>query len=360
MIDLSNYIYKELKNKGYNLIVNVPSSYLSRILLKAELDKKIKYITVNNEEEALGIVSGAQITNKKAVLLCQSDGLGKVINALCSFNISYKLPVMILSDLRGQKGEENDAHTPLGKKIKQVLKILDSNVYCIDSIDHIRKVINEATAQMLRYSRPTIIFLLPGLLNQVRSCVSNQFLLSRVDAIKQIISVARKNNALIVSSLGYCSREVYNVEDSNNNLYVLGSMGLTLTIAIGITHGTSRKLICIIGDGELLCNLGSLTTLANYGKNISVVVMDNECYSSTGGQKSSTGFKANPEEIARGCGIKYAFTIHKAEELDRILNKSVLRINPSFINVKINNNECSLKRIKEKPHQLMERFKRNL
>ena len=88
---------------------------------------------------------------------------------------------------------------------------------------------------------------------------------------------------------------------------MLGSMGLASSIAFGIAIAKpSKKVWCIDGDGSLLMNLGSLSTIANnQPRNLTLIVIDNGSYGSTGDQKTYTSKKTrleinialNPEDI---------------------------------------------------------------
>ena len=89
---------------------------------------------------------------------------------------------------------------------------------------------------------------------------------------------------------------------------MLGSMGLACPIALGVALAQpSRKVVALEGDGSLLMQLGSLTTIATLApKNLTIVVMDNGCYQITGAQTTTTAVSADIVAIAQGAGIKEA------------------------------------------------------
>jgi len=91
----------------------------------------------------------------------------------------------------------------------------------------------------------------------------------------------------VITSCGMISREVYAVKDRAENFYVMGSMGASLGIGIGLALNIDRKVLVIVGDGEILMSLGTLV-LMNKLKlpNLKLIILDNNCYQSTGGQKS--------------------------------------------------------------------------
>ena len=67
-------------------------------------------------------------------------------------------------------------------------------------------------------------------------------------------------------------------------------------------------------------NLGSLSTIANNNpQNLTLIVIDNSSYGSTGNQKTYTSYKTNLEVIAKGAGFESIFVIDKKEEIIQTL-----------------------------------------
>ena len=104
--------------------------------------------------------------------------------------------------------------------------------------------------------------------------------LLRYDLIKTILN--KSNNSPIVSNLGPTSDELWKATNElelhprNRNFYTYGSMGLCSSIALGIAINTSETVISIDGDGSLLMNLGTLSTIGRVGpSNLIIIVCDN-------------------------------------------------------------------------------------
>ena len=109
--------------------------------------------------------------------------------------------------------------------------------------------------------------------------------MKRIDVIRKIMN--NITNELVICSTGMISREVYEIKDRPENFYVMGSMGASLGIGLGLTLHTDKKVIVIAGDGDILMSLGTLV-LMNKLKlpNLKLIILDNNCYSSTGCQKT--------------------------------------------------------------------------
>lgn len=111
-------------------------------------------------------------------------------------------------------------------------------------------------------------------------------MMTRIEAVKYILKRLKPNELLIVTT-GFLSRDVCVLKDRSGNFYMAGSMGYALSLGIGLALNTTRLVTVISGDGAALMNLGSLV-LSNYLrlKNLKHYVVDNECYISTGGQRT--------------------------------------------------------------------------
>jgi len=177
---------------------------------------------------------------------------------------------------------------------------------------------------------------------------------------KAAISTAVKKigNNPIISANGFISRDLFEVCDKNSNFYMIGSMGLASSIGLGVALKNPRKLVFIFdGDGNILMNLGSLTTIASQKpKNLIHVVFDNSVHESTGGQPTNSNF-VNIEKIAKVCNYNHTFTVKTKNNFLKILNKIKKLKGPIMIVVKIQQSggEKS-KRVKILPVEIKERF----
>ena len=106
----------------------------------------------------------------------------------------------------------------------------------------------------------------------------------RKDAVNMIANEIGKNP--IISANGFMSRDLYETNEKKSNFYMIGSMGLASSIALGIALKKTKRRICVFdGDGNILMNLGSLVTIGSLKpKNLIHFVFDNSSHESTGGQ----------------------------------------------------------------------------
>jgi len=107
----------------------------------------------------------------------------------------------------------------------------------------------------------------------------------RISVIEKIMKSV--STELVVSSAGRISREVYAVRDRPGNFYMMGSMGAALGFGIGLALNTEREVLVLVGDGEILMGLGTLILMNKLRlPNLKLIILDNNSYQSTGGQKT--------------------------------------------------------------------------
>ena len=142
--------------------------------------------------------------------------------------------------------------------------------------------------------------------------------MNRIDIINEV----SKCEGLIVCNIGYPSRELCSLNDQPENFYMLGSMGLASSIGLGLALSQKEKVYVIDGDGSILMNLGTLSTIANnQTNNLCLVIVDNKAYGSTGNQKTYTAGSTDLEFVARGAGNIYVIRVKTKNELVSALKK---------------------------------------
>lgn len=111
---------------------------------------------------------------------------------------------------------------------------------------------------------------------------------------------------LVVTIMGACAQELYDLGHCENFFYLQHAMGLASSIGLGLaTSLPDDKVVVLDGDGSVLMNLGTLTTLARYRPpNLTHIIFDNGSLLSTGGFAShTTAGITDLAAIARGAGI---------------------------------------------------------
>ena len=150
--------------------------------------------------------------------------------------------------------------------------------------------------------------------------------MTRLDATRAIVRECR--DAAIVASLGHPAYDLFAAGDRPKNFYTWGSMGVASSIGLGIALAQPHTHVVVLdGDGSLLMNLGSLATIGMLQPpNLTIVVMDNELYATTGGQPTATAHGADLAAAARALRIAEATTVRTEAELVARLTPDPARV----------------------------------
>jgi len=123
---------------------------------------------------------------------------------------------------------------------------------------------------------------------------------------------------LVVCYAGAACEELFAGGDEDRFLYILGSMGLSSSIGLGLALTARRPVLAFEGDGSLLMNLGTLVTTAQRAPGGFVLaIVDNGQHASTGGQKTATAEGVDVGALARASGWRDVRAFSTIEEIDR-------------------------------------------
>src|ERR1700736_1514083 len=137
--------------------------------------------------------------------------------------------------------------------------------------------------------------------------------MQRLDCLRAIYS--RLEDCLVVTIMGAVAAELHSLGHRSNFFYLQHAMGLASSTGLGLALCLpEQKVIVIDGDGSLLMNLGTLSTMARYRpRKLVHVVFDNESLLSVGGFPTATGTGTDLEGIARAAGIPRVVTVRSVE-----------------------------------------------
>jgi len=182
--------------------------------------------------------------------------------------------------------------------------------------------------------------------------------MNRKEAMLAVTKIIK--NEPIISANGFISRELFNICEKKSNFYMIGSMGLASSIGLGVALKNPKKRIYVFdGDGNILMNLGSMTTIGTIKpKNLVHIIFDNSSHESTGGQPTNSK-NINLEKIAQAVNYKVFYTNNK-KRLEVILKKIKLEKGPILLRIKISNTTKIGNRINIKPIEIKNRFRKSL
>ena len=143
----------------------------------------------------------------------------------------------------------------------------------------------------------------------------------RSEVIREIAPIIADH--LVVCNIGLPSQELHLIDDQPTNFYMLGTMGLSSSIGLGLALAQNKKVIAIDGDGSVLTNLGTLPTIANnVANNYVLLIIDNGSYGSTGDQPTYAGKKTSLTEVAKACGCENVVEC-RAEDTAKVMKEAL-------------------------------------
>lgn len=346
--ETSKKIIEILQEVGVNFFAMLPCGKVKQ--LYNLITKNFRHIPLSREEEGVGICAGAYVAGAKPAMLVQSSGMGNMINALCSLTKTYQLPLLILVSWRGVYKDKIPAQAPLGKNLPKILSAINIGYSAIedqDDIPHIREAARETYENNMVHA---------VLLNPIIWCkeidTSNNEAAVREEA-RRFYSAKHEKKPLkpfltrfeileviapylegktVVCNLGTPCKELYSIKHQKSNFYMLGSMGLASSIGLGISLFTLKDVVVIDGDGSLLANLGTLSTIAfAKPRNLTILAIDNGVHGTTGNQPTATSFCVDLELTARGLGLEKTYKVASRKEILSALQG--LKSGPNFVHI---------------------------
>ncbi len=336
-----------LQGNGIDFFAGVPDSLLKNFCAYVQDNTTSNnHIIAANEGGAIALAAGYHLaTGKLPLVYMQNSGMGNTVNPLLSLVDSevYSIPVLLMIGWRGEPGVKDEPqHIKQGRVQTQLLEtmelpydILDKNNQNIDTV--LKNIVSVA----LDKKRPVALVVKKGFFDPytLKDVVHNDFKMCRETAIGEVLSHF-SNGALVVSTTGKASREVFEYREKNGqghqiDFLTVGSMGHSSQIALGLALNCDRRVICIDGDGALIMHLGALTIIGNSGaKNFIHVIINNGAHDSVGGQPT-LGFSTDFVKIAKACGYTDAVSVEKREEINYSLRRFNEGSGPYLIEIKV-------------------------
>jgi phosphonopyruvate decarboxylase len=339
----------ECKKLGFHFFTGVPCSFLNPLINFAI--NECEYITAVNEGEAVSIAAGAAIGGKKTVVLMQNSGLTNASSPLTSLVFPFRIPLLGFVSLRGAAGLiDEPQHELMGKITAEWLSSMRIHwEYLSDVLQEAIQQLQKANS-IIEKNEPFFFIVKKGTLAKIelqkqeakttrnvinrRKCQADE-LPARTEAL-QLIQFHADQDTVLLATTGKTGRELYQLKDQANQLYMVGSMGCVTSLALGLSLARKEKdVIAIDGDGAILMRLGCLATNGYISPpNMLHILLDNQTHDSTGGQLT-VSHNVQFVDIAAACGYYRAVYVHSLAELDRCIQEWKREKQLTFLQLKI-------------------------
>jgi thiamine pyrophosphate-dependent acetolactate synthase large subunit-like protein len=184
----------------------------------------------------------------------------------------------------------------------------------------------------------------------------NTKIMNRFDVTSRLVAKL-KNDEAVVGGIGNTNFDLWAAGHRPQNFYMLGSMGLAFPIALGVALAQpKRHVFALEGDGSLLMQLGTLSTIATLApKNLTMIIMDNGVYQITGAQPTPAAAVADLVAIAVASGLTNSAWAADEEDFERLIDQSMSSPGPTLIGVRIDE-KPGTGATRRDPVQIRERF----
>jgi phosphonopyruvate decarboxylase len=360
---------------GFILWSGVPCSYLQPFINYVIADSSSRYVPACNEGDAVSIAAGVEIGGGRAIAMFQNSGLGNAVNPLTSLAHTHRIPLLLITTLRGEPGGPADEpqHELMGSITTRLLDLMEIRwEYFPIRDEEIEPCFVRALSWMETERTPYCFVMrkdsvapVPApphlevrLTNSTRSSVYTieQTNASRAEMLAAV-QTAVGNHDVVLATTGYTGRELYASADIPQQLSLVGAMGCASSVGLGLAiQRPDLRVIVLDGDGSALMRLGALAAIGyQRPANLVHIVFDNGMYESTGGQSTISG-SVNLTGIAADCGYIDTRVLSDPDEILQVLKGETRGL--TFIRAMIRPGVMpDLQRPKLQPPQATDRFR---
>lgn len=340
---------RKLEEFEFNFFSGVPCSFLKPMINYAI--NKNQFVMAANEGDAVAIAAGAYLGGQKSIFLCQNSGLTNAVSPLTSLNYTFEIPVLGFVSLRGEPGVTDEPqHELMGTITDKLLNVMQventvlSNDIgeAMEQLSYANRVIEAGKSFFFIVRKDTFASLklteqnvIEKIEVKVKFSNTQERSVKRMDALNALQNKI-DNDTILLATTGVTGRELFELQDQDNQFYMVGSMGCISSIGLGLAMvQPNKKIVVIDGDGSLLMRLGSLTTNSYYAPmNLYHLLLDNGVHESTGGQRTVSS-KVDFIKIVEGANYPTIDELKDVMDLQNALDEWYVNPKLSFGYMKI-------------------------
>jgi len=320
------------RQRGFEWYAGVPCSYLTPFINYVLQEPSLHYVSMANEGDAVALIAGVALAgagggqHRRGIAMMQNSGLGNAVSPLTSLTWTFQLPQLLIVTWRGQPGVPDEPqHALMGPITPAMLDTMAIRWELFPTEPAaIGPALDRAVAHMDSTGRPYALVMQKGsvasyplkpgadaigarpsraaaIVEEPRFAPESRP--SRREALRAVVAQTSPTDTVLLASTGFCGRELYAIQDRPNHLYMVGSMGCVVPLALGLALARpDLRVIALDGDGAALMRMGAFATVGAYGPpNLAHLLLDNGAHDSTGAQ-ATVSPNVSFGEVAAACG----------------------------------------------------------
>jgi phosphonopyruvate decarboxylase len=349
----ARHFVEAARERGFHWYAGVPCSYLTPFINYVLQDDSLRYVSMANEGDAVALIAGvalagdAGLPHRRGIAMMQNSGLGNAVSPLTSLTWIFRLPQLLIVTWRGQPGVADEPqHALMGPITPAMLDTMQIPWELFPTeVDAIGPALDRATAHMDESGRPYALVMQKGSVAQyalkpgtplsgtrkASAAAAAAVILpqrfaaaaraSRQEALREVVAQTSSSATAVLASTGFCGRELYAIADRPNHLYMVGSMGCVVPLALGLALARpDLRVLALDGDGAALMRMGAFATVGTYGPpNLLHLLLDNGAHDSTGGQ-ATVSPQVSFAHVATACGYASSLETDDVSQVAAWLN----------------------------------------
>ncbi len=141
---------------GISLVASLPDGWITSLITQYASDARFRHVSVNREESAIGLCSGAFFSGIGTFALMGASGFLTCIYAITKINYTYQIPLLIGITLRGRPGDRAKFHQSNGLYLESVIRAIDIPFVSIEKAGDIPRLAT-AYQHSRTLSRPVVV-----------------------------------------------------------------------------------------------------------------------------------------------------------------------------------------------------------
>eukprot|EP00241_Pyramimonas_parkeae_P005380 CAMPEP_0114225412 /NCGR_PEP_ID=MMETSP0058-20121206/651_1 /TAXON_ID=36894 /ORGANISM="Pyramimonas parkeae, CCMP726" /LENGTH=380 /DNA_ID=CAMNT_0001336001 /DNA_START=142 /DNA_END=1284 /DNA_ORIENTATION=+ len=342
--------HNALLSRGVRTFAGVPDSLLKPFCayLADHAPRSANLITANEGTAVAHAIGHHLATGEVTCVYLQNSGLGNFVNPLLSLadRRVYNIPLLFLIGWRGEPGRKDEPqHIAQGAVTEQLLQTLDlPHSVLPHEIQAAEQVLDTAMNSMHSKGGQYALLVSANCFDTYHMLTAEEMPAglileaTRESALKIILDQLAPNDA-VVSTTGMASREVFELreqqgEDHSRDFLTVGGMGHCSSIALGIAMAkSSKRVICIDGDGAVIMHMGAMHTIGSRGPpNFYQIVLNNGAHDSVGGQPTGA-LSMDLPGVAIALGYKLACRVTTEAGIGPAVQKLLASAGPALLEV---------------------------
>ena len=312
-------IWQSLETNDIDKVSYLPCNKLNALM--SHVPDNIDVWNITKESVGLGLCFGRSLAGKRSAMMIQNTGLGNLVTELYTMQKLYRSALPIFVSWRGYYQEPIEAQIIFGSKVEDLLNAIDVEYVILKSESDLAGL-DADIASCFEADKVKVYLMSPELweTNTADYRVFGEPRIkpvtvevdgysgtpggNRIEAIKVIMDSMSEDD-IVISQIGFPSKELYNTCDRELNFYMLGALGSATEVGIGLAREVKNRHVYVIdGDGSFFFNPNQLADIATFDpQNLSVICLDNGSWGSTGNQPTLSSQGLNLSAMIRSLGV---------------------------------------------------------